>query len=90
MAMDIDEWAFEEWICQQKLPMWDDFSAQLWQLRKRNQRKEVFSLETKNDFSDFRTQEMAAAISILCIHIQQKGTMTKDELLKKDDAKETI
>lgn len=33
---------------------------------------------------------MAAAISILCIHIQQKGTMTKDELLKKDDAKETI
>lgn len=53
-------------------------------------KKEVFSLETKNDFSDFRTQEMAAAISILCIHIQQKGTMTKDELLKKDDAKETI
>lgn len=53
-------------------------------------KKEVFSLETENDFSDFRTQEMAAAISILCIHIQQKGTMTKDELLKKDDAKETI
>lgn len=53
-------------------------------------KREVFSLETKNDFSDFQTQEMAAAISILCIHIQQKGTMTKDELLKKDDAKETI